>query len=110
MHSKVKGYLEKGHSQFPRLCFLTDGDVLRVMSHIGNPVTIMPQVSRMFSAVKTIRFAEVLPSNSPVHHQSQDSKEGIHIHVNHLMSYWKRIDYLLLPLAKCICYTVCGRK
>ena len=75
MHSKVKGELERGCGLFPRLCFLGDSDVLRVVSHSGSPIAIMQQIRAMFPAVKTVRFAEMLPSNSPVH-QSHDSKEG----------------------------------
>ena len=76
MHKKVKGELEKGCVQFPRLCFLGDGDVLRVVSHTGNPVAIVQQIRAMFPAVKTVRFTEVLPSSSSANQPHLDSKEG----------------------------------
>ena len=79
MHSMVKGELDKGCGQFPRLCFLGDRDVLRVVSHSGNPVTITQQIRGMFPAVRGVRFAEVLPSNSPAHQTHRDSNEGTKI-------------------------------
>jgi hypothetical protein len=81
VHSKVREELERACSQFPRLCFLGDRDVLRVVSHTGSPVTIIEQLRRLFPAVRRVRFAEVLPSNSPAHHQPHhDSKEGMYFY------------------------------
>lgn len=76
MHSEVKVELERGCFEFPRLWFLQENDVLRVVSHSGSPVTILPQISRLFPAVRTVRFAEALPSNGAIHHHPLDSKEG----------------------------------
>ena len=76
MQSKVRGELERACSVFPRLCFLGDRDVLKVVSHTGSPITITQQLRRLFPAVRSVRFAEVLPSNSPAHQPHHDSKEG----------------------------------
>ena len=76
MRGEVKVHLEQGCREFPRLCFLSETDVLRVVSHSGSPVTILPQISRLFPAVRTVRFAEALPSNSGIYYHPQDSKEG----------------------------------
>ena len=73
----IKRRLEIGCEEFPRLCFLTESDVVKVVSHRGSPVAIAPLISRVFPAVKTIRFGELLPSNSVVHQPTHDSKEGI---------------------------------
>ena len=77
VHSKIKERLEIGCVEFPRLCFLSESDIVRVVSHSGSPVTIAPLISRVFPAVQTIRFGELLPSNSAVHQQTHDSKEGM---------------------------------
>ncbi len=76
MHSKVREKLERACGEFPRLSFLGDRDVLRIVSHTGSPVTIIEQLRRLFPAVRRVRFAEVLPSNSPAHQPHHDSKEG----------------------------------
>ena len=81
VHSKIKRQLEIGCVEFPRLCFLTESDVVRVVSHSGSPMTIAPLISRVFPAVQTIRFGELLTSNSAVHQQTHDSKEGMSMHM-----------------------------
>ena len=93
MHTKIKEELDRGCGQFPRLRFLGDRDVLRVVSHSGNPVTIIQQIRGVFPAVKTVRFAEVLPSNSPAHQTHHDSKEGTKILLNEYLQISQNFDH-----------------
>ena len=62
--SKLKDMMEKAVGDFPRLCYLSEGDMLVVMSNLGNPVPLLPILSRIFPAVSLIRFTEVAPSKN----------------------------------------------
>ncbi len=59
---KVKTILDKTVGEFPRLCYVTDRDLLTVACNRGNPVPIIPIITRVFPAVHSLRFTELVPS------------------------------------------------
>ena len=70
------GRLEEARCQFPRLCYLPDRDIVRVLSHRGSPLTLVPLISRVFPSVVSVRFTEVVASSSsPVQHVSSSSSD-----------------------------------
>ena len=75
--SVLGGRLEEARCQFPRLFYLPDHDIIRVLSHRGCPLTLIPLISRVFPSVVSVRFTEVMPSSSPAQHiGSSSSDEG----------------------------------
>lgn len=58
--------MEEAVEHFPRLCYLSEQDMLVVMSNRGNPVPLLPIISRVFPAISLIRFTEVVPSKNTV--------------------------------------------
>lgn len=68
---KLRGLMEKAVMEFPRLCYLSEEEMLVVMSNKGNPVPLLPIISRVFPAISLIRFTEVrnalsFPGNSTI--------------------------------------------
>lgn len=61
---KVKDFLDKGTEECPRLCYISEEDLLTVMCNRGDPVPIIPIISRIFPAISNIRFTEVMPSKN----------------------------------------------
>ena len=59
---KVKGTLDKTVEEFPRLCYIPERDLLTVACNKGNPVPIIPIITRVFPAIHSIRFNELVPS------------------------------------------------
>ena len=61
---KVKKILNKTVEEFPRLCYVTERDLLTVACNRGNPVPIIPIITRVFPAIHSIRFNELIPSKN----------------------------------------------
>ena len=59
---KVKHILDKTVEEFPRLCYVSDRDLLTVACNRGNPVPILPIITRVFPAIHSVRFTELVPS------------------------------------------------
>ena len=54
--------------QCPRLSYLTDSEILKVASNSGNPVSIIPLISKIFPAVHNLKLIEVsIAANDPTH-------------------------------------------
>ena len=64
MVHKINGHLKDSCKQFPRLCFLSDKEVLRVLSNNGSPLAIMSLIQKVFPAVRSMQLTEILPSQS----------------------------------------------
>ena len=75
---KVQGHLKESCSQFPRLCYLSDKEVLRVMSHNGQPMAIMPLITRVFPSIKSLQCTEIISNQSSVSFRKpkSDIEEG----------------------------------
>ena len=56
---KMADLIETAVEKCPRLSYLSENDVLAVMSNLGNPVPLLPIISKVFPAVKLVRFTEV---------------------------------------------------
>ena len=64
----VRCQLEVACCRCPRLSYLTDNEILKVASHSGNPVPIIPLISKIFPAVHNLRLIEVsVAANDPTH-------------------------------------------
>ncbi len=72
---EVRSALEDACSLFPRLCYLQDHDVLRVVSHKGSPALLSPLIARVFPCVSTVRFTELVSSTTPSHSNSDKGKD-----------------------------------
>ncbi len=72
----VRSTLDEACSHFPRLCYLQDHDVLRVVSHRGSPALLSPLIARVLPCVSTVRFTEVVSSASPSYTDS-DKDDGV---------------------------------
>ena len=70
----MRNLLEKGIETFPRLCFLSDRDLLTVMCNIGELVPIIPIINKIFPAIQDIRFTGLTPSKNNI--STADSGEG----------------------------------
>lgn len=75
---KVQGHLKESCSQFPRLSYLSDKEVLRVMSHNGDPMAIMPLITRVFPSIKSLQCTEIISNQSSVSFRKlkSDIEEG----------------------------------
>ena len=64
----VQCQLEVACCQCPRLSYLTDREILKVASNSGNPVSIIPLISKIFPAVHNLKLIEVsVAANDPSH-------------------------------------------
>ncbi len=72
----MKSLLEKGPREFPRLYYLTDRDLLTVVSNKGEPVSLIPIISKIFPAIKTLRFTEYAASKNSINPATNDD-EGV---------------------------------
>ena len=64
----VQCQLEVACCQCPRLSYLTDSEILKVASNSGNPVSIIPLISKIFPAVHNLKLIEVsVAANDPTH-------------------------------------------
>lgn len=54
--------MDKAIESFPRLCYVSERELLTVMGTRGNPVPILPIISSVFPAINLVRFTEVIPS------------------------------------------------
>ncbi len=64
MIHKVRGRLKESCVQFPRLYYLSDKDILQLLSSNGSPISIVPLINRVFPAIKGMQLTEVIPSQS----------------------------------------------
>ncbi len=64
MIHKVRGRLKESCVQFPRLYYLSDKDILKLLSSNGSPISIVPLISRVFPAIKGMQLTEVIPNQS----------------------------------------------
>ena len=58
-------------SHCPRLGYLSQRQILKVLSCRGDPLPIIPLITRMFPSIKTLRFVET-SSNT-----DRDSSKGV---------------------------------
>lgn len=66
--------------EFPRLCYLSEEDMLAVLSNRGTPVPLLHIISRVFPAISLIRFTEVAPSRNAASlpgNSSTSEEEGV---------------------------------
>ena len=71
--------MDKAVEEFPRLCYLSEGEMLIVMSNMGNPVPLLSIISRVFPAISLVRFTEVAPNKNilSMPGNSTSEEEGI---------------------------------
>lgn len=72
--AKVKNILDKTVEEFPRLCYVTERDLLTVACNRGNPVPIIPIITRVFPAIHSIRFNEIIPSKQTFTGSDEEGK------------------------------------
>lgn len=60
----VQDLLSQGIEEFPRLCYLSERDLLTAISNRGDPVPIIPIIRKVFPGVSNIRFTEIMPSKN----------------------------------------------
>lgn len=60
----VQDVLAKGVEEFPRLCYLSEKDLLTAVSIRGDPVPIIPVIRKIFPGVSNIRFTELATSKN----------------------------------------------
>ena len=77
----VQCQLEVACCQCPRLSYLTDSEILKVASNSGNPVSIIPLISKIFPAVHNLKLIEVsVAANDPSHtEQGMYSKHQVSV-------------------------------
>ena len=74
---KVMSYLDKSYGEFPRLFYLSDKDMLALAGNRGDPIHLIPIISKLFPAIKNIRFTEVeQKKNISVFSSSDSIDEG----------------------------------
>lgn len=61
---KVRGHLKESCAQFPRLCYLADKDILRLLSNSGSPLSIMSLITKVFPAIKSMQLTEQMSNQS----------------------------------------------
>lgn len=61
----ARPHLRELCSVLPRLSYLSDADVLRVVAHTGSPASLLPLVRRMFPSLGGLRFVGSASSGSP---------------------------------------------
>ena len=58
----VRDTLDKGVEEFPRLCYVSEKELLTVVSCRGDPVPVLPVLSRLFPGLCSVRITELAPS------------------------------------------------
>ena len=73
--------MDKAIESFPRLCYVSEMELLTVMGTQGNPVPILPIISSVFPAVDLVRFTEVVPSkpSATITTTASNDEEGIKV-------------------------------
>ena len=56
-------YLEDKRGSFPRFYFLSDGDLLEILSQTRNAQAVQPHLGKCFDAMVKVRFAPEEGSN-----------------------------------------------
>ena len=51
-------YLEKKKNQFNRFYFLSDDDLLQILSESKNPLKVQPHLMKIFEQIQRINFDE----------------------------------------------------
>ena len=74
---KLTDLMEKAIEDFPRLCYLSETDILAVMSNLGNIVPLLPIINKVFPAISLIRFTEIKPKNLTTVSTTTTEEEGV---------------------------------
>lgn len=75
---KLTDLVEKAVEDFPRLCYLSETDILAVMSvNLGNLVPLLPIINKVFPAINLVRFTEIKPKNLTTISAATTDEEGM---------------------------------
>lgn len=74
--------MDKAIESFPRLCYVSERELLTVMGTKGNPVPILPIISSVFPAIDLVRFTEIIPSKPSATTTASNDEEGIEVCVS----------------------------
>jgi dynein heavy chain len=66
VQSSLDEYLETKRAAFPRFYFLSDDELLQILSHVKNPRAVQPHMSKLFSGIKRLDFKTKTDKGEPL--------------------------------------------
>ena len=91
------------------MSYLTDNEILKVASHSGSPVPIIPLISKIFPAVHNLRLIEVsVAANDPTYtDQGMLYKHQVSVNLRRIL--WHRYsDALNMQYVSLFMYATCN--
>ena len=67
IQKELEEYLETKRAAFPRFYFLSNDDLIEILSQTRNPHAVQPHLNKCFDAIKSIKFTNARNSTEITH-------------------------------------------
>eukprot|EP00761_Pharyngomonas_kirbyi_P008673 gb/GECH01008685.1/.p1 GENE.gb/GECH01008685.1/~~gb/GECH01008685.1/.p1 ORF type:complete len:4033 (+),score=845.30 gb/GECH01008685.1/:1-12099(+) len=74
IEKRLDEYLEKKRDAFPRFYFLSNDDLLEILSQSKNPQAVQPHLMKIFENIKTLQFSSENPNYVAEMHSAEGEK------------------------------------